>query len=377
MSHLKKIILLFILYHFFVQKNLSKAELINYETKSHISTGIGKNIQEAILDAEKNTINIVLEDFLQTQEEKENYKNLELNINRKEFVKFIKFISKKSIDSGREITAEFEVSYSKLKQYLISNKIILDINEINKNLSFPTVSVVYDELDLNLEEEYKKWVISRVNNFLLSKGFKTLDSISTSNLKSEDNTLSNINKEDNFRLNSDIYIKTKITLEEVDQSGDFRYFKSYSFVEVYEGLVEKPIISKTYRRISKNGEDEAFAISKSIDVTKKAVIEEAIAGVMPQLEKDLMLNWKNILKNGKSILVRLDTLSEIEKEKIKKLISSVSNEVYDNEKDFIVKYIGSSDDLADILEEKLISENIIVYIDNISLNRFTITNIKK
>lgn len=377
MSHLKKIILLFILYHFFVQKNLSKAELINYETKSHISTGIGKNIQEAILDAEKNTINIVLEDFLQTQEEKENYKNLELNINRKEFVKFIKFISKKSIDSGREITAEFEVSYSKLKQYLISNKIILDINEINKNLSFPTVSVVYDELDLNLEEEYKKWVISRVNNFLLSKGFKTLDSISTSNLKSEDNTLSNINKEDNFRLNSDIYIKTKITLEEVDQSGDFRYFKSYSFVEVYEGLVEKPIISKTYRRISKNGEDEAFAISKSIDVTKKAVIEEAIAGVMPQLEKDLMLNWKNILKNGKSILVRLDTLSQIEKEKIKKLISSVSNEVYDNETNFIVKYIGSSDDLADILEEKLISENIIVYIDNITINSFTITNIKK
>jgi hypothetical protein len=140
----------------------------------------------------------------------------------------------------------------------------------------------------------------------------------------------------------------------VGRSGAYTYVQSPVQVQAFESSSGSPFIVKTYQRLDNKGQPEALAVKGSLDVSAKVVIEEAVAGVMPMLEADLLRHWKTNVAQGNQYRLVLKGLKGGQKQLFEDAASEhVRSLALQSDGSYLVRYSGNLGDLADLLEEAL------------------------
>ena len=352
-----KLLLILIFSLLFITPSFSDVQNIDYGIEKVTSTGLGDDLQLALKNAEINAIENVLFTLVQTNAEKSTYQGVRDKFidNRKDYLKQIKIVGKKSTEAGREITIDFEVDKGKLRQDLLDLKVISSVKKLSEDLGNPKIMVFYYARDD--QNQYTKWAIGRANDYLLRQGFKVVDENTILGLRNDDTFISKLAGKDAeqeiaVQTNADIYMSIKIQLKVAGQSGDYTYMKTPVEVDAFYSNSGEQFIKKLYRRLNKDGEEEALAIKGNIDTSAKVVIEEGVAGVMKNVVSDLLLKWKNSIQEGVEYSIYVKGLNSKSLNTLNTYLKSVCMDVKFKDGRYIIKYKGRLTKLADKIEEK-------------------------
>jgi len=347
----------------FISMVFADVENLDYDLRKVEITGIGNTADEAMKDAYIKSIEEIVFTMVQTEQEKKKYTDNRNNFinNVDKYTKKLQILSKGSTDKGRYYKITFEVKVGELKKDLIAAGIITTTKELTSKLDNPTIMVYYDiSYGGDKENEYAKTAISRVNNYLLSDKFKVVDEATIDSLKHDDKLIaksagqqSKLNQAIALTSKADIYMSVRIELSIAGQSGDYTFVQTPVQVNAFESTSGIPFIIKTYQRLDKKGEPEALAIKGSLDVSKKAVIEEAVAGVMPKIEEDLLKHWKESISKGRQYVIALENTSADKKTKFYNILKSLCSDVIEDNNQYLIRFNGAFDDLMDNLEDKV------------------------
>jgi hypothetical protein len=208
---------------------------------------------------------------------------------------------------------------------------------------------------------YAQWSVDRINHFLLEHQFKAVDAGVMQALQKDDQVLAQtagrkdrLSQAMALKARADFYIRIEIEPKVVGRSGDYTYVQSPVQVQAFESSSGSPFIVKTYQRLDNKGQPEALAVKGSLDVSAKVVIEEAVAGVMPMLEADLLRHWKTNVAQGNQYRLVLKGLKGGHKQLFEETASEhVRALALQSDGSYLVRYSGNLGDLADLLEEAL------------------------
>lgn len=322
----------------------------------------GASAKEALVHCEEAALASFVQILVQTEAEKQKYKAVraELMEHRDQYVKRLKILGKgTNPDGGRFYKIRFQVQVKALRDFLIAKGVILSTQELSQQLDHPTIAVYYK--DPRDQSTYATWAVERINYFLLAQSFHVVDPKVWQNLAHDDALLSQaqgsaqrLGQVMSLKANADVYIEVAIDPKIVGHSGDYTYVQTPVRVRAFEASSGEPFISKIYQRQNSKGEPEALAIKGNVDVTAKAVIEEAVAGAMPAVLADLTAHWKANLAQGKQYLLIFKNLPAAKQSELETALKVQFKDLQrkkDNE--YLVRYGGNLGDLADKLETQL------------------------
>lgn len=361
------IFIFFILGSFIV---FADVENLDYKIRKVEISGEGEDINKATTDASIKALEQVIFTLVQTEEEKNKYSNIRNDFitNVGKYVEKLKIISKSTTNTGRSVKILFQVNVESLRKDLIDKKIISSTQELSEKLDNPKIMVFYDTSRGDKKDsEYSKWSVGRINNYLISQNFKTVDESAIDNLRKDDKLIAQsggvkdkLDQAIALSTKADLYMSVRIQLSIAGKSGDFTYVQTPVEVKAYESSSGIPFIIKTYQRLDKNGEPEALSIKGNLDVSSKVVIEEAVAGVMPKIEEDLLKHWKSSVAKGRQYVIILDGVTKDKKIKFYETLKSLCTDIIERDNKYIIRFKGSFDDLKDNLEEKVSSIGIVM-----------------
>lgn len=325
-------------------------------------TAEGATAEEALVNCEIAALEEAIKALVQTDEEAAKYAKIQASVHqqRAQFVKRLQIVGKGTTDSGgRFYTIRFLVEVNQLKASLVKSGVILSARNLSQELHSPTIVAYYaDPLD---DSSYAIWSVERINNFLLSNAFRVVDASVWKQL-AEDDALIAQGQGNSQRLGqvmalkakADLVIEVEIKPQLVGRSGEYTYIQSPVRVKAFEASSGEPFITKVYQRLDRQGQPEALAIKGNVDVTAKAVIEEAVAGVMPLLLEDLTRYWKQSLVKGQQYRLIFKSLAPGRKAELTAGMQQLVREFSEQgQGTWLVRYQGQLGDLADELEEKL------------------------
>ncbi len=315
--------------------------------------GEGNKAKLALLDARHKAIDFIVKDLVQTDSEREKLEQFlpTLHANAKRYVKRLKIEAKGTTASGgRFYTIRYRVDVQSLKEALVQQAVIPAQSELNEALNFPTLAVYFKD-PLNTSEA-ALWSVQRCNSLLVDQGFQVIAPEVWQALGKEDLKLSQIVNPQRMALKAkaNVFLEISIEPQVTGKSGDYTYVHTPVRIRAFEASSGQPFLDKFYARKTPGGEPEAFAIEGNLDTSTKVVVEEAVAGVMPMIVRDLSKHWKESLSVGRQY--RLFFSEPLSQEQLTILKSKVK--AYDAKAGEIqVRYAGELADLADELEEAL------------------------
>lgn len=362
MSNFIKLVILFVIFNLYLSVSFADVENIDYKIRKVEVTGVGTTADEAMKDASIKSIEEVVFTMVQTEQEKKKYSDNRNNFinNVDKYTKRLQIISKGSTDTGRYYKVIFEVNVEDLKKDLISAGIITTTKELASKLDNPKIMVYYDAINpQDKTNQYSIFSVGRVNDYLINHKFKVVDEATITSLRQDDKLIAKsagqkakLNQAVALESKADFYMNVKIELQVAGKSGDYIFIQTPVQVNAFESTSGIPFITKTYQRLDKKGEPEALSIKGSIDVSSKAVIEEAVAGVMPKIEEDLLKHWKESVAKGRQYIIVFKNTNQEKKTKFYNILKSLCSDVIEDNNQYIIRFNGAFDDLMDNLEDK-------------------------
>ncbi|MEZ0370417.1 MAG: hypothetical protein ACAI44_15105 [Candidatus Sericytochromatia bacterium] len=341
---------------------LAEVQNMDYNQREIEITAEGKTADEALSNCEQAALEEAVKALVQTDDEQAKYQKLRAQLlgARAQYLKRLKIVGKGTTDSGgRFYTILFRVEVGQLRDTLVKAGVILSSGQLSTELNSPVIVAYYhDPLDTS---SYATWSVERIHNFLLAHQFKVVDAKVWQDL-AQDDALVAQGKGNAQRLGqvlalkakADLVLEIEISPTLVGRSGDYTYIQTPVRIKAYEASSGEPFITKVYQRLNRDGQPEALAIKGNVDVTAKAVIEEAVAGVMPLLLEDLTRYWKQSLVKGQQYRLIFRNLPASREAELASDLQGLVKDIKPVSKgNYLVRYHGVLGDLADELEEKL------------------------
>ncbi len=342
--------------------SLAKAPAAQAEVITQLSVreldvrGEGADAASALAQTQKNALNTLAYELTHTEAEQNKLVKYlpTLHAQQAQYLERLHIVAKGTLPSGgRFYVIRYRVNVKALKDTLIAQQIIPPQSEINEALLFPTLAVYFKD-PLN-QSEAAQWSIERCNSLLINQGFQVIDPTVWHRLALEDQQL-NQNKGVNaqrtaLKARANVFLEIDVAPQVVGRSGDYQYVQTPVSIRAFESSSGQPFLEKAYQRLNAKGEPEALAIAGNLDVSTKAVVEEAVAGVMPMIIQDLTRHWKESLVKGKQY--RLAFKPPLNPVAQKRLESLVKTYTPGEKGDIWVRYAGELSDLADSIEETL------------------------
>lgn len=337
----------------------AQVQNLEYGIRELEVTAEGVDAHAALENCEIQALEQALQELIQTPLEAEKYqvRRQGLMARRAEFVRRLQIVGKgTTADDGRFYRIRFAVDLGKLRTELISSGVILSQQALREQLNFPTIAAYYN--DPREQSAYALWAVERLNNYLLAHEFKVIDAKIWQRLAAEDALLlqsqgsgQRLAQAMAQKARADIFLAVQIEPQIVGQSGEFTYVQTPVEIKAYEASSGEPFITKVYQRLSRQGEPEALAIRGNLDVTAKAVIEEAVAGAMPLVLADLTRHWKDNLLQGSQYRLRFVGLNEFQRRALESELGRRTRTFQRvSEGNYLVRYQGPLVDLSDALE---------------------------
>lgn len=334
--------------------------------------GEGSNAGEALKQSQKNAVRLIATEFAHTPAEQ---KKLDaylptLQGQASQYLERLHIVSKGTLpDGGRFYVIRYRVAVGKIQEALVAKGVILAQSEINEALQYPTLAVYFKD-PLN-QSEIAQWSVQRCNSLLLNQGFEIIDPKIWHELALEDQQLSQnapvVPQRMALKARANVFLEIDVAPKAVGQSGDYTYVQTPVRVRAFESSSGRPFLDKEYQRMNAQGKPEALAISGSVDVSTKAVIEEAVAGVMPLIIQDLTRHWKESMAKGSQYrLVFEPPLSPAQESRFKQ---AVKDYALGEAGEIWVRYPGALSDLIDQLEESF-EESYSLHSSTLGLARF-------
>lgn len=265
--------------------------------------GEGADASAALKQSQKNAITLIASEFTHTPAEQNKLAAYlpTLHAQASTYLERLHIVSKGTLpDGGRFYVIRYRVAVGKIKEALVTKTVIPAQSEINEALQYPTLAVYFKD-PLN-QSEMAQWSVQRCNSLLLNQGFQIIDPKIWHELALEDQQLSKntpvVPQRMALKARANVFLEIDVTPKAVGQSGNYTYVQTPVRVRAFESSSGRPFLEKEYQRMNSQGEPEALAISGSVDVSTKAVIEEAVAGVMPSIIQDLTRHWKESMAKG-------------------------------------------------------------------------------
>lgn len=317
--------------------------------------GEGANANAALMQARQKAIDKLAFEFIHTQIEEAKLKAFlpALYAHQKDYLTRLKIVGKGTLpDGGRFYVIRYRVNAKAIRSAMVAQQIIPEQSEINEALAFPTLAVYYKD-PMN-QSPMAEWSVQRCNSILLNQGFQVVDPKVWLELGVEDQQLSKGKAVSAQRMalkaRANVFLEIDVEPQVVGSSGDYRYVQAPVKIRAFETSSGTPFLEKAYQRQDAQGNPEALAIAGSVDVSTKAVIEEAVAGVMPMIIDDLTSYWKEALIKGRQYYLSFHPpLTEAQQQQLKNRVKA-----YTLQKDgsVAIRYDGDLADLADQLEEQ-------------------------
>ncbi|MBF2054983.1 MAG: hypothetical protein IGS03_16165 [Candidatus Sericytochromatia bacterium] len=333
---------------------------LNYGVRELEVTAEGADANAALQNCEIMALEQALQELIQTPAEKEKYqaRRAGLVARRAEFVKRLQIVGKgTTADGGRFYRIRFAVDLAKLRAELVSAGVILSQQELKEQLNHPTIAAYYN--DPREQSPYALWAVERLNNYLLAHQFKVIDAKVWQSLAAEDELLlqsqgsgQRLAQAMAQKARAEIFLSVQIEPKIVGRSGEFTYVQTPVQINAYEASSGEPFITKVYQRLNRQGEPEALAIRGNVDVTAKAVIEEAVAGAMPLVLADLTRHWKENLARGSQYRLRFEGFDAAQRSALEALLRARTRELKTAaDGSYLVRTSGQLADLTDAIEE--------------------------
>lgn len=333
---------------------------LNYGVRELEVTAEGTDANAALQNCEIMALEQALQELIQTAAEKDKYQARRegLLARRAEFVKRLNIVGKGTTASGgRFYRIRFAVDLGKLRAELVSAGVILSQQELKEQLKYPTIAAYYN--DPREQSPYALWAVERLNNYLLAEEFKVIDAKVWQNLATEDDLLvqsqgsgQRLAQAMAQKARAEIFLSVQIDPRIVGRSGEFTYVQTPVQIRAYEASSGEPFITKVYQRLNRQGEPEALAIRGNVDVTAKAVIEEAVAGAMPLVLADLTRHWKENLAQGHQYRLRFNGLDAGQRSALEALLRGRSRALKTaDDGSYLVRTSSQLVELTDAIEE--------------------------
>lgn len=333
---------------------------LNYGVRELEVTAEGPDANAALQNCEISALEQALQELIQTAAEKDKYqaRRDSLLARRAEFVKRLQIVGKgTTADGGRFYRIRFAVDLGKLRAELVAAGVILSQQELKEQLNYPTIAAYYN--DPREQSPYALWAVERLNNYLLAHEFKVIDAKVWQSLAAEDELLlqsqgsgQRLAQAMAQKARAEIFLSVQIEPQIVGRSGEFTYVQTPVQIKAYEASSGEPFITKVYQRLNRQGEPEALAIRGNVDVTAKAVIEEAVAGAMPLVLADLTRHWKENLARGSQFRLRFAGFDAAQRSALEALLRSRTTELKTAaDGSYLVRYSGQLVSLTDAVEE--------------------------
>lgn len=334
---------------------------VNYGQREIEISAEGLTAEEALVNCEQAAIESALKPLVQTDEEQRKYQAIRQRLlaDRAMYLQRLKIVGKGTTASGgRFYKVVFKVEVGRLHEQLVKAGVILSASQLNQELNSPTIVAYYH--DPRESGEYAQWSVERIYNFLLAHQFRVVDASIWQQLAKDDELLIQ-GQGDNRRLGqvlalkakADLILEVQIEPKVVGQSGEYQYVQTPVHLRAFEASSGAPFIEKTYQRLNAKGQPEALSIKGNVDVSTKAVIEEAVAGVMPLMLEDLTLHWKQNLVKGQQYRLIFRNLKPEREAELQSYLQGLVKEIKpDGTGSFLVRYPGVLGDLADELEQR-------------------------
>lgn len=335
---------------------------LDYNVRELETVGTGAQAEAALADAGLKALEEVLASLVQTEAEKQALSKIrpQLLAQAEKYLKRLKILGKGTLENGgRYYKVRYQVLVKELRSDLEQAGVIVTTRQLSEQLNYPTLMAYYNNpAD---RSEYAKWAVDRINHFLLEHQFKVVDAHTLLSLQKDEQVLKQaagrsdrLSQAMALRAKADIYMRVKIDLREVGRSGDYTYVQSPVQVEAFESSAGIPFIVKTYQRLDEKGQPEALAVKGSLDISRKVVIEEAIAGVMPFIMQDLLHHWKTNVVKGRQYRLSIKGLKTIQQQIFEaELARHVGEFSRQPDGSYVVRFSGILGDLADLLEAAL------------------------
>jgi uncharacterized protein YrrD len=335
---------------------------LDYSVREMEIIGQGPTAEEALANAELLALEQAVLSLVQTEGEQQLYKKIEAQIlaQRTKYVTRQKILGKGTTEGGgRYYKLICKVNIALLRQDLEAAKVISSTQELTQQLRNPTIMAFYQ--DPSNTSPYAEWAVGRVNNYLVRHSCKAVDAAVMRSLRQDDQVVAQAAGQSTrmhqalaLKAQADLYMSVTVDPKVAGRSGDYTYYEAMVKVEAYEASSGQAFISKTYQRRDAQGNPEALAVRGSEDVSAKAVIEESVAGVMPQILEDLLLHWKRNVAQGSQFRVVVRGIKDTQAQELESVLRELTRGVTIKAKgDYLIRYGGVIGDLADELEERL------------------------
>lgn len=335
---------------------------LDYTTRELETVGTGANADAALADSGLKAFEEVLATLVQTEAEKQALAKIhpKLLAASDKYLKRLKILGKGTLENGgRYYKVRYQVLVQKLRTDLEQAGVIATTRQISEQLNYPTLMAYYNNpAD---QSEYARWSVDRINHFLLEHQFKVVNASTLLSLQRDEQVLSQaagrpdrLSQAMALRAKADIYMRVTVALREVGRSGAYTYVQSPVQVEAFESSAGIPFIVKTYQRLDSKGLPEALAVKGSLDTSRKVVIEEAVAGVMPLIMEDLLHHWKTNVAKGSQYRLWVKGLKAPQQRVFEaELTEQVREFARQPDGSYLVRFSGVLGDLADLLETAL------------------------
>lgn len=325
-------------------------------------TADGSSAEDALANCEKAAIDDAVKHLVQTDEEQARYQKFRAQLldGRANLLTRLEIVGKGSTsEGGRYYTIRFKVEIGQIHDLLVKSGVIMSEKDISQKLDSPTIVAYFrDPLD---KSTYAVWSVERINHFLLNQGFRVVDAHIWQDLAKDDALIAEgqgnaerLGQVMALKAKADLVLEIDTSPQLVGRSGDYTYVQCPVKIRAYEASSGEPFITKVYQRMSREGKPEALAIKGNVDVSAKAVIEEAVGGAMPMVLEDLNLFWKQSLVKGQQYRL---SFTHLRAERESDLSSSLAGMVKElkslGEGAYLVRYQGQLADLADAVDERL------------------------
>lgn len=316
--------------------------------------GEANEAADALIESQKNAINSIAYELTHTAAEQNKLLAFlpTLHANADTYLKRLQIVSKGTLPSGgRFYVIRYRVDIKAIQEAMIAKGIILAQSEINEALQYPTLAVYFKD-PLN-QSEMAQWSVQRCNSLLLNQGFQVIDPKIWHELALEDQKLSQkapvVPQRMALKARANVFLEIDVAPKVTGKSGNYTYINTPVKIRAFESSSGRPFLEKEYQRMNAQGEPEALAIAGSVDISTKAVIEEAVAGVMPLIIQDLTRHWKESMAKGSQYrLVFTPPLNPAQEAQFKK---QVKDHAFGEAGEIWVRYPGPLSDLIDSLEE--------------------------
>jgi len=341
----------------------SQIQYKDEKTVSVIAQGWGKGVGDTKLSAMKTGVEIVINDMLSTQEEKEKFKAQQEAL-FSEVEKYIfdyrikRKISGKGVHNGEKykiaMTLELNINRDELRKNLEDRGIIEKANDLRKQLdNFTLMPYVDEEKSSRAFTLRKDLVYAQIGSFLQGQHIPFIGEEEIKKIEADEEMIAlersssaEKGEEDLFlqlarNTKADFYIKVIGHVDEVIVERVDCYKVSIS-ITVYTVMTGENIASQS-------GFSRPLSLS-SADVSISAGIEEAVNSAMPDIMNKLFFFWKDYVKEGRPYKLVFYDYNFSEFAEIRRVLKEMVSQVKllqraGNVASFLVWYNGPLDEL--------------------------------